>query len=303
VICGLEENEDAGVYRLSADTALVFTADFFAPVVDSPRPYGRIAAANALSDVYAMGGRPLMALNLFACPADLDPAVARAILEGGREKAEEAGCVIVGGHSVNDREPKYGMAVVGTVHPGRVMRNNTARPDDRLFLTKPLGVGLLTTALKRGVVTEGDLGAAIAAMETLNARASRLGLDHGATAATDVTGFGFLGHLMEMLTPSTGAEVDFAALPFHAGAMELARQSVFPGGAFANRQFYAPHVRFEAALEEEEQLACYGPETSGGLLLALPPERVEPFLAACARVEQGAWAVGRFTGGGGIVVQ
>jgi len=272
-------------------------------VVDSPGPYGRIAAANALSDVYAMGGAPLMALNLLAWPADVDTAVAARVLAGGLEKAREAGCVVVGGHSINDKEPKYGMAVVGTVHPDRVLRNNAARPGDALILTKPLGVGILTTALKRGQVQETGLGPVIDAMEALNARAARLALAHGVRAATDVTGFGLFGHLSEMLSPGMGAAVRFGALPFHPGAMDSARQSVFPGGAFANREFYAPGVVFERDLAEEERLACFSPETSGGLLLALPPERAEGFLAACAAEGQGAWRIGEFTEGGGIRVR
>jgi selenide,water dikinase len=302
VICGPEGSEDAGVYRLDGATALVFTADFFAPVVDSPDAYGRIAAANALSDVYAMGGRPLLALNLLAWPADADPTLAARVLQGGLEKAREAGCWVLGGHSVNDREPKYGMAVVGTVHPDRVVRNSTARPGDALVLTKPLGVGILTTALKRGLVDEAGIAPAVAAMEALNARASRLALEHGVRAATDVTGFGLLGHLAEMCA-SAGAAVRFAGLPFHPGALERARESVFPGGAFASREFFAPRVRFSADLPEEEQLACCSPETSGGLLLALPPGRVEAFLAACAGEGQAAWVVGEFTEGDGITVR
>lgn len=302
MICGPLGSEDAGVYRLNEATALVFTADFFAPVVDSPGPFGRIAAANALSDVYAMGGTPLMALNLLAWPADLDPSLAAQVLQGGMDKAREAGCVVLGGHSINDREPKFGMAVVGTVHPDRVLRNNAARPGDALVLTKPLGVGILTTALKRGAVLEGGLGPVIAAMEALNARTVRLALSHAVRAATDVTGFGLLGHLSEMC-PAAGAVVRFADLPFHPGALDLAHGGVFPGGAFANREYFAPGVTFEGTLSEEERLACFSPETSGGLLLALPPEWAEGFLAACATEGQEAWAVGAFTDGGGIRVR
>jgi selenide,water dikinase len=302
VICGPEGSEDAGVYRLDGATALVFTADFFAPVVDSPDAYGRIAAANALSDVYAMGGRPLVALNLLAWPADADRSLAARVLRGGLEKAREAGCSVLGGHSVNDREPKFGMAVVGTVHPDRVVRNSTARPGDVLVLTKPLGVGILTTALKRGLVDEAGIAPAIAAMEALNARASRLALEHGVRAATDVTGFGLLGHLAEMC-PFAGAVVHFDALPFHPGTLDFARRSVFPGGAFANREFFSPRVQFATGLPEEDQLLCFSPETSGGLLLALPPERAEAFRAACAGEGQAAWAVGAFTEGDGITVR
>lgn len=305
MICGPEGNEDAGVYRLDDSTALVFTADFFAPVVDTPGAFGRIAAANALSDVYAMGARPLMALNLLAWPADLDPSIAAGVLAGGREKATEAGCAVLGGHSVTDREPKFGMAVVGTVRPERVVRNAGARPGDAIVLTKPLGVGIQTTALKRGLVTEGELDTVVAAMETLNARASRLALEHGVRAMTDVTGFGLLGHLSEMAPGGTGpgAIVRFAALPFHPGALRRAREGVFPGGAFSNREFYAPRIRFEGERSEEERLACFSPETSGGLLLALPFGRLEGFLSACVREGQGAWAVGEFAADDGIVVR
>jgi selenide,water dikinase len=243
-----------------------------------------------------------MALNLLAWPADLDPALAAQVLQGGMDKAREAGCVVLGGHSINDREPKFGMAVVGTVHPDRVLRNTAARPGDVLVLTKPLGVGVLTTALKRGAVQEGDLGPVIAAMEALNARAVRLALDHGVRAATDVTGFGLLGHLSEMC-PVFGAVVRFADLPFHPGALDLARRSVFPGGAFANQQYFAPGVSFDGALSEEERLACFSPETSGGLLLAFPPERAPGFLDACGAQGQEARGVGEITDGGGIRVR
>jgi selenide,water dikinase len=302
VICGLEGNEDAGVYKIKDDLALVFTADFFPPIVDTPEHYGRIAAANSLSDIYAMGGKPLMALNLLAMPADMPQGMAAAILKGGLEKAREAGAVIIGGHSVNDKEPKYGLAVVGTVHPEEVLRNRGARPGDHLYLSKPLGIGILTTALKRELVTEPALSLPIQAMETLNDKACALALKHGARAATDVTGFGLLGHLSEMLSDGLGAALDFASLPFHERALAFASESVFPGGAFANREFYAPKVSIRIPLTEEYALALFSPETSGGLLLAVPPEHA-PILEKDARTSGlPVWLIGEFIEGQGITV-
>jgi len=302
VICGLEGNEDAGIYRLTDELALVFTADFFPPIVDSPLHFGRIAAANSLSDIYAMGGKPLMALNLLATPADLPKEVTAAILKGGLEKAREAGAVIIGGHSVNDKEPKYGLAAVGTVHPKRILRNRGAHPGDQLFLTKPLGIGILTTALKRQLVKESDLDLPIRAMETLNDQACALALKHGARAATDVTGFGLLGHLSEMLSDQLGAALDFASLPFHENALAWASDSVFPGGAFANREFYAAGARIRIPLDDLHALALFSPETSGGLLMAVAPEQATA-LAADARASGLAlWPIGEFIEGRGITV-
>ena len=302
VICGLEGNEDAGVYRMSDDLALVFTSDFFPPIVDSPYSFGAIAAANALSDIYAMGGKPLMALNLAAFPADLPKHTASEILRGGLEKLQEAGAALLGGHSVNDKEPKYGLAVVGTVHPKKILRNRGARPGDRLYLTKPLGIGILTTALKRGLVSEDDLALAITAMETLNAKACALALAHGARAATDVTGFGLLGHLSEMLLDGLGAGLEFVSLPFHERALAFAADNVFPGGAFANREFYAPKVKFTFPLSEEHALAIFSPETSGGLLMAVPPENAAALESAAHAAGQTLWAIGQFVEGDGILI-
>lgn len=290
------------MYRISDELALVFTADFFPPIVDSPLHYGRIAATNALSDIYAMGGKPLMALNLLATPADLPKETAVAILKGGLEKAQEAGAVVIGGHSVNDKEPKYGLAVVGTVHPERILRNRGALPGDQLFLTKPLGIGILTTALKRGLVTEAALNLPIRAMETLNDKACALALKHGARAATDVTGFGLLGHLSEMLSKGLGAALDFASLPFHENALAFASKSVFPGGAFANREFYAPGVTLRIPLDEEHTLALFSPETSGGLLLAIPPKHSRALEEDARTSGLPLWPVGEFSEGDGITI-
>lgn len=302
MLCGLEGNEDAGVYRISDELALVFTADFFPPIVDTPVHYGRIAAANSLSDIYAMGGKPLIALNLLATPADLPKGITAAILRGGLEKVQEAGAVVIGGHSVNDKEPKYGLAAVGTVHPERILRNRGALPGDQLYLSKPLGIGILTTALKRQLVKESGLHLPIRAMETLNDKACALALKHGARAATDVTGFGLLGHVSEMLSEGLGTALDFASLPFHENVLAWASKSVFPGGAFVNREFYAPSVTIRIPLDEAHALALFSPETSGGLLMAIPPERSLALREDARASSIPLWSIGEFIQGNGIAV-
>lgn len=284
---GLAPADDAAVVRLSDDLALVFTTDFFTPLVDDPVDFGRIAATNALSDVYAMGGTPLIALNIVAFPSrTLGLEILGEVLRGGAEAARDAGISIAGGHSVEDAEPKYGLAVVGTVHPSRVWTKGGARAGDALILTKPLGTGILATALKRDRVSESDpmIRAAVRSMTTLNARAAEAVKRSGAAvhAATDVTGYGLTGHLLEMLRASDGvaATLRAGALPLLDGAVELAREGVLPGGTKANRA----HVgdAFIASPDVDGALAWIAcdAQTSGGLLLSIPGEAADALVTA-----------------------
>jgi selenide,water dikinase len=273
VLVGFDTSDDAGVYRLSPECALVQTVDFFTPIVDDPYTFGAIAAANALSDIYAMGGRPLTALSVAGFPAKGDPEELEAILHGGADKLIEAGCVLLGGHSVADDEIKFGYAVTGLVHPERVLSNAGARPGDALVLTKPLGTGVIGTALKRGIATQAQVEASTASMLTLNRAAAEAMTAAGAHACTDVTGFGLAGHGREMARASgVTLEIAAAALPLLAGALEAARAGVVPGGLKNNREFAACDVRAAASIPAELQALCYDPQTSGGLLVALPEE-------------------------------
>jgi len=278
--CGVPD--DAGVYRLRPDLALVQTVDFFTPVVDDPYTFGQVAAANALSDIYAMGATPLTAMNLVAFPiCVLGVSPLQEILRGGSDKVAEAGAVIMGGHSIEDDEPKYGLAVTGIVHPDRIITNRGAKPGDWLVLTKPLGTGVLATALKGGLLdteTEHSLGEAMAA---LNAGAARAMQRVGVNACTDITGFGLLGHLRELAFNSrVDLEVDAAAVIYLPQARKLAGQGIIPAGTYRNRDALAPYVEVSGTVSAAEQDLLYDPQTSGGLLLAVPETRRESLLAA-----------------------
>ncbi len=276
LLVGAAGGDDAAVFALRDDLALVQTVDFFTPIVDDPYDFGRIAAANALSDVYAMGGKPLTALNLVAFPLEqLGREVLRAILEGGLAVAEQAGCAIVGGHSIDDPEPKYGLAVTGTVDPRRMLTNAGARAGDALVLSKPLGVGALVTARKRGACGEAELEAAVATMLTLNQRASELALAAGAHAATDVTGFGLLGHLHGLARESKlSARIEASRVPALDGAVAALASGVgVSGGGRRNRAWAEGFTRFAPGVEEPLRLLLCDPVTSGGLLVAVAPER------------------------------
>jgi len=303
LLVGLATADDAAVYRLTEELAIIHTVDFFTPVVDDPYQYGAIAAANAMSDVYAMGGEVLLALNICAFPADMSPAIISEILRGGAEKVAEAGGVVAGGHTIDDKEPKYGLAVLGTVHPDRVLTKAGARPGDALVLTKPLGVGVITTALKRGLAEAAHVQGAVASMATLNRRAARLMQQVGVHAATDITGFGFLGHASEMATLSqVGMRFHLEQLPFLEGAHRYAEKQCFPGGARRNRDYYGCGVTFAPAIPEQTQMLLFTPETSGGLLVAVPLERMEMLLTLCAAAGQPAWPIGEVVAGAGIEV-
>jgi len=286
--------DDAGVYLLDEERALVQTVDFFTPIVDDPYLFGQIAAANALSDVYAMGATPLTALNIVCFPSrKLGPAVLREILRGGAEKVLEAGAVTVGGHTVEDEEPKFGLAVTGLVHPRRVMTNAGARPGDVLVLTKPLGTGVIATALKGEMAPPEAVAEAAAGMARLNREAAEVAAELELVACTDVTGFGLLGHAAEMaLASGVGMRFWVEAVPLYPHARELAAMGLLPGGAHANRQHFGRLVRFDPGVAEVEQDLLFDPQTSGGLLLAVPPDKQEQCLARLAERGVAAAAVG-----------
>jgi selenide,water dikinase len=282
LLVGSETGDDAAVYRLDERTALVFTTDFFTPVVDDAYDWGRVAAANALSDVYAMGGRPLLCLNLVCWPRDALPLdLLGRVLEGGIAVAQEAGAIVVGGHTIDDPEPKYGMAVVGLADPDRIVTNAAARAGDVLFLTKPVGLGVISTAIKNRKAPDDIVAAAIETMTTLNAPASVAMLDSGVRAATDVTGFGLLGHLHRMLNASgVSATVRAPDVPVIEGARELAAAGQIPGGSKRNRAYVEPAVRFADGVDEVSRVLLTDAQTSGGLLISCPPDQVATLRAA-----------------------
>jgi selenide,water dikinase len=274
--------DDAGVYRLDDETALVQTVDFFPPVVDDPFDFGRVAAANALSDVYAMGGRPLTALNIAAFPdGELDYAVLATILEGGNQVVREAGAIVVGGHTISDKEIKYGLSVTGLVHPSKVMTNSGAKPGDALILTKPIGSGVLTTALRAEKLEQKTYEELIATMTQLNRDASENMLELGASACTDVTGFGLLGHAFEMVEASgVTLEIQSTLVPLMTRALDYAREGHLTGGGGSNRLFLEKKIERPASLDESLSHLLFDPQTSGGLLISIHESKSENLLAA-----------------------
>ena len=275
LIAGFEGSEDAGVYRLADDLAIVQTCDFFTPILDDPYEFGQVAAANSLSDVYAMGGKPLIAMNIVCYPCSLGMEALREILRGGAEKVWESGALLVGGHSVDDREPKYGLSVTGIVHPDRVVLNRGALPGDAIVLTKPLGTGIVSTALMADLADSQAQRRLYQVMSALNDKASQAMLEVGAHACTDITGFGFLGHLMEMAEASgVSLEVHAGQIPVIEGALEYAQMGLIPGGLRRNQDFLAGKV--EATDVDQSVLeVMFDPQTSGGLLIAVAPDRAD----------------------------
>jgi len=281
LLVGLAAPDDAAVYQLNESQAIISTMDFFPPVVDESYEFGAIAAANALSDVYAMGGEVLFALNLVAWRDDLDPSLLTEILRGGADKVKESGGAVAGGHTVTDKEPKYGLAVTGIVHPNHIFTKGGARAGDTIILTKPLGTGTITTAIKRGLCDAADARGCVDSMMKLNRDASRAAKKLGGAvhAVTDVTGFGLIGHAHEMAHLSDCAiRFNFESLPWLNGAQNYARHGIFPGGSERNEAFYSQWVKFERRLEQWEQRLMFDPQTSGGLLLSLDLSRAEEFL-------------------------
>lgn len=302
---GLGTPDDAAVYRLNDQQAIIQTVDFFSPVVDDPYWFGAIAAANALSDVYAMGGRPLFALNLCAFPDDLPAGVIAEILRGGADKVAEAGAALAGGHSIRDREPKYGLSVTGLIDPRQLTRKGGAQVGDQLVLTKPLGVGVLTTAFKQEAIRDtAVIDAAIASMARLNRRAAEAGNAAGASSATDITGYGLIGHALEMADAAQVAfRFEWSRLTFLPGARAAAQAWHFPGGAETNARAYAPRVHFAAGLADWQRQLLFDPQTSGGLLLSVAAGRVEGLLATLRAAGEDAAAVGEVVPGSGLIVE
>jgi selenide,water dikinase len=300
LIVGLDGPDDAAVYRLAEDDAIVVTTDFFPPVVDDPFEFGAIAAANAMGDVFAMGGRVLLALNLAAFPEDLGHDVTAAIVRGAAEAVREAGGVVAGGHTIIDVEPKFGLAVVGRVDPRRMLTKTGARPGDRLVLTKPIGTGLITTALKRGAADAADVSAAVAMMRRLNRRASELAVEHGVRAATDVTGFGVAGHGLEMAAAEVRFRLELESLPVLPGALKALAAGHVPGGTSRNRQAFGGRVEAPSGLTHDELL--FDPQTSGGLLMAVAPQRVDALVRSLRQAGEDAWVIGSVEEGAGMVV-
>ena len=290
VLVGFDTADDAGVYQMTAELALVQTVDFFTPIVDDPFTFGAIAAANALSDVYAMGGRPVSALTILAYPAKGDLDDLEAILKGGAEKMREAGCAVIGGHSIADDEIKFGYAVTGAIHPARVKANSAARAGDALVFTKRLGTGVISTALKRGVADLAHVDASIASMLTLNRQVCEAMLHYDVHGCTDVTGFGLIGHAREMaLASSVTIEIEVDAVRFLPGALEYARLGAIPGGLKNNREFAGCTVEFARPMPPEVEDLLYDPQTSGGLLISLPASDA----AALTGAFPDAYAIGR----------
>ncbi len=282
ILVGLETSDDAGVYQLNDEVALVQTADFFTPIVDDPFTFGQVAVANALSDVYAMGGKPLTALNLVAFPIKtLSRSILKEILLGGLSKMEEAGVALVGGHTVEDPEVKYGLAVTGVIHPKKILSNAKAQPGDQLVLTKPLGTGIVATALKGGMASEEAVRKMVESMVALNRKASEWMIAFEAHACTDITGFGFIGHALEMAIASqVGMVIQSKHIPVFPEALEYAKMGLITGGAHSNRQFYSCRVEIDSGIPGLLIDILYDPQTSGGLLISLPPDRAESLMEA-----------------------
>ena len=302
ILVDASTRDDAAVYQLTPDRAIVATVDFFTPIVDDPYDFGRIAAANAFSDLYAMGATPLLALNLVGWPRDKLPYdMLGEVLRGGADIAQQAGAFVLGGHSVDDPEPKYGMVAIGEVHPDKVVTLARARAGDELVLTKPIGTGVLSTALKRDLASAEDLAPAVRSMTTLNAGAARAmrSIGDAVHAATDVTGFGLLGHLHNMLAASgLAAELDAAQVPLLPKALELAERGAVPGGTKRNREALEPQVKFGAKVPEAVRLLLFDAQTSGGLLIAVAADRASALRAALEReATPVAVRIGRLVGG------
>jgi len=303
-LVGLAGPDDAAVWQLDEKRVLVVTTDFFTPVVDDPYDYGSIAAANSLSDIYAMGSTPFLALNIAALPPDLPTEISSEILRGGAEKTREAGVVIAGGHTVQDKEPKYGLVALGFAEKDKMLTKAGLQPGDALVLTKPLGFGCTTTALKQGKADESDVREVVDWMKRLNRDAGLLAVEFDLSAATDVTGFSLLGHGLEMAEASGVAlQFEYTKIPFVSGARKYAEMWAFPGGASDNRVHFGPHVTFDPSIDEASQMLLFDPQTSGGLLIGVPGDKLESFKARAKELEQPVWVIGEVHTGSGIHVQ
>jgi len=295
LIVGLENPDDAGVYKLTDDIAIVQTVDFFTPIVDDPFTFGQIAAANSLSDIYAMGGKPVTAMNIVSFPLNkLDIGILKEIMRGGLEKLKEADVVLVGGHSIDDPELKYGLSVTGIIHPQKVLAKQGAQAGDALVLTKPLGTGIISTALKGETASAAAVKKMVASMTTLNRKAAEIIQDIGVHACTDITGFGLIGHAYEM-AKAGGCAFCFnsAAVPVFPEALEYARMGLVPGGSHSNRSFYEPFVEYHKPVSDELRDILYDPQTSGGLLFSVAENKKDGLLKAFKKKKVDAFVVGR----------
>ena len=307
LIVGLQTSDDAAVYRIAPDIAIVQTVDFFTPIVNDPWTYGAIAAANSMSDVYAMGGTVHFALNIAGFPEDLPAELVAAIFQGAADKVAEAGAIIAGGHTLIDPEPKFGLVVTGTIHPDHVWTKAGARPGDGLFLSKPIGTGLIATALKNDQARDEDVAAATASMLTLNRAAAETARQAGGVhAATDITGFGLLGHASELAEKSaTGLRIAAGAIPLLPGAEDYARAGQLAGGLGRNRAHFEQHaggIRFDTRIDDSRRSILFDPQTSGGLLFAVDPGRADAFARAFSDVGLSLWRIGEVAAGAGIDV-
>lgn len=305
LLLGLDAPDDAAVYRLSDDLALVQTVDFFTPVVDDAYDWGAIAVANALSDIYAMGGKPLLGLNLVGWPQKLDLDILASVLEGGADKAQEGHTAVIGGHTIDDPEPKFGMAVTGTVHPDKMVRNSTARPGMSIVLTKPLGAGIVSTALKRGQAPEAVVATATQIMSALNDTGAAAMIEVGAGAATDVTGFGLIGHLRGMAAASgVSAEIWADEVPVQEGVVDLAAKDLVPGGTRRNQDYFGEFVEFHSSVDPVRQTVLFDAQTSGGLLIAVDQQNEAALVDALQRHSAISRSViGRFVSGAGGTIK
>jgi len=292
------------VWKLDDERGLVITTDFFTPIVDDPYDYGQISAANSISDIYAMGGTPFLALNIAALPPNLSPEIATEILRGGADKAKQAGVVIAGGHTIRDKEPKYGLIVLGIVPLANLLIKGGMQVGDVLFLSKPIGSGVIGTGIKKDIASASEAKEAIRWMKRLNKDAARIARDCGATAATDITGFSLLGHGWEMASASgVGLKINFQDVPLYEGTARLAKEWCFAGGAFDNKEFYGPHVHFSRDIAEEKQMILFDPQTSGGLLLSIPAENADDCLQNTMQLGIPLWQIGTVTGSGKIEIE
>jgi len=303
LLVGFDTPDDAAVWRIDHEKSMVITTDFFTPVVDEPYDYGSIAAANSLSDVYAMGGKPVLALNIAAFPPQLPSDYLSEIILGAAEKAKEAGVVIIGGHTVQDQEPKFGLVVVGFVETKKILTKDTLKPGDQIILTKPLGVGVTTTAIKSEKALEKDILEAKFWMKKLNNIPSEIAVQIGLKAATDVTGFSLLGHAHEMAV-SSHVQIIFnsASIPFLSNAREYGKKGFFAGGAADNRLFYKKYIDFSTRIDEVTEMLLFDPQTSGGLLLGCPPDKLSQFQKLASDQDLNNWVIGEVKKGSGIIV-
>jgi selenide,water dikinase len=302
-LVGLDSPDDAAVWQLDRENALILTTDFFTPVVDDANDYGAIAAANALSDVYAMGGEPFLALNITAFPPDLELSIQQSILRGAAEKAREAGVVIAGGHSIRDKEPKFGLVVLGQIKINNLLTKAAAHPGDHLILTKPIGFGVTTTALKQEKAEAEDVLEAVTWMKKLNREASQLACEFNLKAATDITGYGLLGHGWEIAQASqVGLQIDYQKVPLLSAAYKYAQAGCFPGGASDNRLYFGNHIGFNSQVDEIGQMLLFDPQTSGGLLLCVPEPVLPAFVVRAHEIHQSIWEIGHVVPGNSIEV-